>query len=57
MADRPGHDVRYALEPKKIKELGWKPKYKFDEALKNTVKWYKKLIEEGNGYLVNTTDV
>jgi len=40
VADRPGHDVRYALEPKKIKELGWKPKYKFDEALKNTVKWY-----------------
>jgi len=57
VADRPGHDVRYALEPKKIKELGWKPKYKFDEALKNTVKWYKKLIEEGNNYLVNTTDV
>ena len=42
VADRPGHDVRYALEPKKIKELGWKPKYKFDEALKNTVKWYVK---------------
>jgi len=57
VVDRPGHDVRYALEPKKIKELGWKPKYKFDEALKNTVKWYKKLIEEGNSYLVNITDV
>ena len=57
VADRPGHDVRYALEPKKIKELGWKPKYKFGEALENTVKWYKKLTEEGNNYLVNTTDV
>jgi len=40
VADRPGHDVRYALDPKKIKELGWKPRYKFDEALKNTVEWY-----------------
>ena len=40
VADRPGHDVRYALDPKKIKELGWKPKYKFDEALENAVKWY-----------------
>jgi len=57
VTDRPGHDVRYALDPKKIKELDWKPKYKFDGALKNTVKWYKKLIEEGNSYLVNTTDV
>ncbi|EQD49613.1 dTDP-D-glucose 4,6-dehydratase [mine drainage metagenome] len=40
VADRPGHDVRYAIGPDKIKELGWKPKYKFDEALKNTVEWY-----------------
>jgi len=43
VADRPGHDVRYALEPKKIKELGWKPNYKFYEALKNTVKWYSRV--------------
>jgi dTDP-glucose 4,6-dehydratase len=42
--DRPGHDVRYALEPKKIKELGWKPKYKFNEALKITIEWYKNQI-------------
>jgi len=41
VADRSGHDVRYAFDPKKIKELGWKPKYKFDEALKNTVRWYE----------------
>jgi len=46
VADRPGHDVRYALEPKKIKELGWKPKYKFDEALKNTVKWYEQIPDK-----------
>jgi len=43
VADRPGHDVRYALDPKKIKELGWKPRYKFDEALKNTVEWYSRV--------------
>lgn len=39
--DRPGHDFRYALDPSKIKkELNWKPKYKFEEALTFTVKWY-----------------
>lgn len=40
--DRPGHDRRYAIDASKIKqELGWKPKYDFDEALKLTVDWYK----------------
>lgn len=40
--DRPGHDRRYAINAAKIKkELGWKEKYNFDEALKLTVKWYK----------------
>ena len=40
--DRPGHDRRYAIDSTKIKkELGWKPKYDFDEALKLTVDWYK----------------
>lgn len=39
--DRPGHDRRYSLDCKKIKLLGWKPKHKFEEALKNTIKWYK----------------
>jgi len=39
--DRPGHDTRYSLDSKKIaKELGWKPRYTFEEALKNTVNWY-----------------
>lgn len=41
--DRPGHDLRYSLDPSKIrKELGWKPRYSFDEALEITVKWYLK---------------
>jgi len=39
--DRPGHDFRYALDTKKIKYLGWKPKYNFEKAIKETIKWYK----------------
>lgn len=39
--DRPGHDRRYSLDCTKIKSLGWKPKHKFEEALKNTINWYK----------------
>jgi len=39
--DRPGHDRRYAIDWSKInKELGWQPKYNFDEALRRTVRWY-----------------
>jgi dTDP-glucose 4,6-dehydratase len=41
--DRPGHDVRYSINPKKIEEkLGWKPKHKFSDALKSTVEHYLK---------------
>lgn len=39
--DRPGHDIRYSLDSSKIRsEVGWKPKYSFDEALEKTVRWY-----------------
>lgn len=39
--DRPGHDRRYAIDSSKIQnELGWKPEYSFDDAIKYTVKWY-----------------
>ncbi|MEM3648201.1 MAG: GDP-mannose 4,6-dehydratase, partial [Thermoproteota archaeon] len=39
--DRPGHDVRYSLDSSKIKsELGWSPRYRFEESLKTTVEWY-----------------
>lgn len=41
VADRPGHDKRYALDCAKIKSLGWKPKISFDKGLKETVKWYR----------------
>lgn len=41
--DRPGHDRRYAMDSSKIeKELGWRPKHSFEEALKKTVEWYVK---------------
>jgi len=41
VTDRPGHDRRYAIDATKIKrELGWFPKYKFEEALEATVDWY-----------------
>ncbi len=41
--DRPGHDMRYAIDASKlINELNWQPKYtNFEEGLKNTVEWYK----------------
>jgi dTDP-glucose 4,6-dehydratase len=40
--DRPGHDRRYAIDPRKIKdELGWKPAYSFESALEKTVIWYR----------------
>ena len=39
--DRLGHDLRYAINCSKIeKELGWKPKHKFEEGLKETIQWY-----------------
>jgi dTDP-glucose 4,6-dehydratase len=41
VADRPGHDFRYAIDAAKIKaELGWQPQYTFTEALSGTVDWY-----------------
>jgi len=39
--DRPGHDKRYALNTEKIEALGWKPKWKFEDALHYTINWYK----------------
>ena len=38
--DRLSHDRRYALNCNKIKKLGFKPKYKFEKALKETIAWY-----------------
>jgi dTDP-glucose 4,6-dehydratase len=41
VADRPGHDLRYAIDPTKIaNELGWKPRETFETGLRKTVEWY-----------------
>jgi len=41
VTDRPGHDMRYAIDPTKLEtELGWKPKYNFDTGIEMTIQWY-----------------
>lgn len=52
VADRPGHDRRYALDISRVSSLGWRPKHEFRSALKATIDWYaanrawwKRLIE------------
>ena len=41
--DRPGHDLRYAIDSTKIKkDLGWKPKTSFIKGIENTFDWYFK---------------
>ncbi len=50
--DRPGHDLRYAIDASKIsKELGWKPSVTFEEGLEKTVNWYL----NNNKWLQNIT--
>jgi dTDP-glucose 4,6-dehydratase len=42
VAERPGHDFGYAVNPDKLmRELGWKPEVIFENGLKETIKWYK----------------
>ena len=46
VADRPGHDQRYAIDPTRIREeLGWRPSVTLDEGLETTIDWY--LAHEG----------
>lgn len=41
VADRPGHDARYSIDPNRIRtELGWRPTVTVEEGLERTVKWY-----------------
>ena len=41
VADRKGHDMRYAIDPSKIhNELGWSPKTKFEDGIEKTINWY-----------------
>lgn len=41
VTDRPGHDLRYAIDSRKLrKELGWEPSLQFEEGIERTVRWY-----------------
>ena len=40
VADRPGHDLRYALDPSKLRNLGWSPQTDFERGHAETVQWY-----------------
>jgi len=41
VTDRPGHDARYAIDPKRIStELGWRPSVTLEQGLEKTVRWY-----------------
>jgi dTDP-glucose 4,6-dehydratase len=41
VADRPGHDLRYAIDPARIRaELGWRPSVTLEQGLRRTVRWY-----------------
>lgn len=53
VADRPGHDERYALDASKLKRLGWKPTHKLATYLPKTVLWYKVNRDKFNGYAKN----
>lgn len=45
VTDRPGHDHRYAIDPTRIRtELAWQPRYAFEDAIRETVRWYLALF-------------
>ena len=51
--DRPGHDIRYAIDASKIeKELGWAPEESFESGIRKTVKWYL----ENNKWVTHVQD-
>ncbi len=52
VTDRPGHDLRYAIDASKIKrELGWEPKHDFESGMEKTVLWYLDNLEWCNEVL------
>ncbi|MDO8521785.1 MAG: dTDP-glucose 4,6-dehydratase [bacterium] len=46
--DRPGHDLKYAVDSSKLRALGWKPRYSLEDKLPEVVEWYKKNVREGS---------
>ncbi len=52
VTDRPGHDLRYAIDSRKLqRELGWEPSLQFEEGIEKTVRWYL----ENQDWLDNVT--
>jgi dTDP-glucose 4,6-dehydratase len=50
VTDRPGHDHRYAIDPTRIRtELCWQPRYAFEDAIRETVRWYLTLFGGSSG--------
>ncbi|MCS6950727.1 MAG: GDP-mannose 4,6-dehydratase, partial [bacterium] len=45
VADRPGHDRRYAVDTTKLRALGWSPQWDFERGLQHTVEWYRSHAE------------
>lgn len=46
VTDRPGHDMRYAIDASKIKnKLGWEPQERFEHGLAETIRWYKENVQ------------
>ena len=42
VADRPGHDLRYSVDTRRVRELGWAPALSFEDALDATIDWYRR---------------
>jgi dTDP-glucose 4,6-dehydratase len=40
ITDRPGHDRRYSIDSSKLRAMGWKPEYSFEDGIKETVHWF-----------------
>jgi dTDP-glucose 4,6-dehydratase len=51
VTDRPGHDSRYAINSKKIIDLGWLPNISWEKGIESTVNWYLK----NEGFLTNNS--
>lgn len=41
VADRPGHDRRYAVDTSRLRQMGWSPRWSFEAGLRHTVEWYR----------------
>ncbi|GGF58847.1 dTDP-glucose 4,6-dehydratase [Paenibacillus albidus] len=55
VTDRLGHDKRYAIDPTKLEQLGWKPTYNFETGIAQTIEWYMDNREWWE-YILNSED-